>query len=179
MANANFIYSDYAGLLDEFQYIFVQAWRSKWELVASFSPFVVVLGSFVAFVYWNGSVVLGNTFIFRCIFPATLSNSIFLYFFGLTTPSFHLSYQGVHRILSHLYVSGAKDAHAVSPHFAQILYVAMVSALFSAPFHFTFGHASALLRLFWKYRPLSFLLGFVAFAAGVLSVHFFRCGEKT
>ncbi|CAO2822350.1 unnamed protein product [Amaranthus hypochondriacus] len=118
--------SHFSGLLDEFQYIFVQAWRSKWELVASFSPFVVVLGSFVAFVYWNGSVVLG-----------------------------------------------AKDAHAVSPHFAQILYVAMVSALFSAPFHFTFGHASALLRLFWKYRPLSFLLGFVAFAAGVLSVHFF------
>uniref|UniRef100_A0A803MJ51 Dol-P-Glc:Glc(2)Man(9)GlcNAc(2)-PP-Dol alpha-1,2-glucosyltransferase n=1 Tax=Chenopodium quinoa TaxID=63459 RepID=A0A803MJ51_CHEQI len=117
---------DCGGLLDEIQYILVQAWHSKWELVVSFSPFLFVLVAFVAFVYWNGSVVLG-----------------------------------------------AKEAHAVSPHFSQILYFAMVSALFSAPFHFTLGHASVLLRSFWKLRPLSFFLGFVIFAAGLLSVHFF------
>ncbi|XP_021744670.1 dol-P-Glc:Glc(2)Man(9)GlcNAc(2)-PP-Dol alpha-1,2-glucosyltransferase-like isoform X2 [Chenopodium quinoa] len=121
-----FLQSHLSGLLDEIQYILVQAWHSKWELVVSFSPFLFVLVAFVAFVYWNGSVVLG-----------------------------------------------AKEAHAVSPHFSQILYFAMVSALFSAPFHFTLGHASVLLRSFWKLRPLSFFLGFVIFAAGLLSVHFF------
>uniref|UniRef100_A0A803LT21 Dol-P-Glc:Glc(2)Man(9)GlcNAc(2)-PP-Dol alpha-1,2-glucosyltransferase n=1 Tax=Chenopodium quinoa TaxID=63459 RepID=A0A803LT21_CHEQI len=92
--------SHLSGLLDEIQYILVQAWHSKWELVVSFSPFVLVLVAFVAFVYWNGSVVLG-----------------------------------------------AKEAHAVS-------------------------------LIFLKYCilqwPLSFVLGFVIFAAGLLSVHFFR-----
>ncbi|XP_021835936.2 dol-P-Glc:Glc(2)Man(9)GlcNAc(2)-PP-Dol alpha-1,2-glucosyltransferase isoform X2 [Spinacia oleracea] len=118
--------SHLSGLFDEFQYIIIQAWHLKWELMVSFTPFILVLGAFVSFVYWNGSVVLG-----------------------------------------------AKEAHAVSPHFAQTMYFAMVSALFSAPFHFTLGHATALLRSFFKIRPLSFFLGFVILTAGVLSVHFF------
>ncbi|XP_010673048.2 dol-P-Glc:Glc(2)Man(9)GlcNAc(2)-PP-Dol alpha-1,2-glucosyltransferase isoform X2 [Beta vulgaris subsp. vulgaris] len=118
--------SHLSGMFDEIQYLIVQAWHLKWELVVSFSPFVVVLGAFIAFVYWNGSVVLG-----------------------------------------------AKESHAVSPHFAQIMYFAMVSAFFSAPFHFPSSHAVALLRSFWKIRPLSFSLVFAIFAAGLLSVHFF------
>ncbi|KAJ8443218.1 hypothetical protein Cgig2_017211 [Carnegiea gigantea] len=117
-----------SGLIDEIQLILIQVWHLKWELLACFSPFLVVLGAFVAFVYWNGSIVLG-----------------------------------------------AKEAHAVSPHFAQILYFAVVSAMFTAPFHFTLGRAVSLLRSFWKNRPISFAFVFGAFAAGLLSVHFFRC----
>lgn len=118
--------SHLSGLHDEIQYIVVQAWHLKWELVVSCSPFVLVLGAFVAFVYWNGSIVLG-----------------------------------------------AKEDHAVSPHFAQILYFAMVSTLFSAPFHFTLGHATVLMRSIWKIKPLIFVMGVAVFAAALLSVHFF------
>ena len=31
----------------------------KWELLVSFSPFLVVFVAFLAFIRWNGSVVLG------------------------------------------------------------------------------------------------------------------------
>lgn len=115
-----------SGLIDEIQLILIQVWHLKWDLLACFSPFLVVLGAFVAFVYWNGSIVLG-----------------------------------------------AKEAHAVSPHFAQIWYFAVVSAMFTAPFHFTLGRAVSLLRSFWKNRLISFAFVFGAFAAGLLSVHFF------
>ncbi|KAK9671190.1 hypothetical protein RND81_12G012200 [Saponaria officinalis] len=114
------------GLIDEIYDMLFRAWHLKMELVVSFSPFVLVLGLFVAFVYYNGSIVLG-----------------------------------------------AKEAHTVSPHFAQIMYFALVSALFSAPFHFTFSRVFGLLRTLWKSRPLSFAFVFVAFAVGLLSVHFF------
>lgn len=32
----------------------------KWKLLVSFSPFLMVLVAFLAFVRWNGSVVLGT-----------------------------------------------------------------------------------------------------------------------
>ncbi|KAL9232636.1 hypothetical protein vseg_007722 [Gypsophila vaccaria] len=115
-----------SGLIDEIYSLVVRAWQLKRELVISFSPFVLVLGLFVAFVYYNGSIVLG-----------------------------------------------AKEAHTVSPHFAQIMYFALVSALFSAPFHFTFNRVYDLLRTLWKSRPLSLAFVFAAFAVGLLSVHFF------
>lgn len=118
--------SHLSGLVDEIQFILLQSWHLKWEILVSFSPFFFVLGAFVSFVYWNGSVVLG-----------------------------------------------AKEAHAVSPHFTQMMYFALVSALFSAPFHFTLGRAVSLLRSFWKSRPLSYALLFGAFAAGLLAVHLF------
>uniref|UniRef100_A0A7C9ECE6 Dol-P-Glc:Glc(2)Man(9)GlcNAc(2)-PP-Dol alpha-1,2-glucosyltransferase n=1 Tax=Opuntia streptacantha TaxID=393608 RepID=A0A7C9ECE6_OPUST len=124
--------SQLSGLIDEIQLILVQGWHLKWELLVSFSPFLVVLAAFVAFVCWNGSIVLG-----------------------------------------------AKEAHAVSPHFAQILYFAIVSAMFSAPFHFTLDRAISLLQSFWKHRPSSFALLFGASAASLLSVHFFRSANKT
>ena len=31
----------------------------KWELLVSFSPFLMVFVAFLAFIRWNGSVVLG------------------------------------------------------------------------------------------------------------------------
>ncbi|TYJ19086.1 hypothetical protein E1A91_A09G167600v1 [Gossypium mustelinum] len=114
------------GLLHEIQAIVLSSWRIKWELLVSFSPFFFVLLAFVAFLLWNGSVVLG-----------------------------------------------AKEAHAVSPHFAQIMYFSIVSALFAAPLHFTIGHALDLFQSFWKNRLLGFLLLFLASIASLLSVHFF------
>ncbi|KAL7248330.1 hypothetical protein ACSBR2_003113 [Camellia fascicularis] len=114
-----------SGFFDEIQDIFLMAWHHKWKLLVSFSPFFIVLVSFVAFVRWNGSVVLG-----------------------------------------------AKDAHAVSSHFAQIMYFSLVSALFMAPFHTTFRHTAILFQSFRKNRLLSFFRWFVALIVGFLSVHY-------
>ncbi|CAK8579678.1 unnamed protein product [Lathyrus sativus] len=70
-------------------------------------------------------------------------------------------------------VLGAKEAHAVSPHFAQILYFGLVSILAQAPMHFTFTHAVDMFQSFWRSRPLSYIQMFLALIAGILSVHFF------
>ncbi|XP_021289075.1 dol-P-Glc:Glc(2)Man(9)GlcNAc(2)-PP-Dol alpha-1,2-glucosyltransferase [Herrania umbratica] len=118
--------SQTSGLLYEIQAIVCTAWRIKWELLVSFSPFFFVLLAFVAFLICNGSVVLG-----------------------------------------------AKEAHTVSPHFAQIMYFSAVSALFAAPLHFTIGRALDLFWSFWKNTLLGFFLGFLALIASLLSVHFF------
>ncbi|KAK1320544.1 hypothetical protein QJS10_CPA03g01613 [Acorus calamus] len=47
------------GLLNEFQVILVLLWSSKWKILTSFFPFIVVLAMFISFVIWNGSLVLG------------------------------------------------------------------------------------------------------------------------
>ncbi|KAF8395116.1 hypothetical protein HHK36_019057 [Tetracentron sinense] len=114
------------GLLDEFQAIILRLWHLKWEVLVSFSPFLLVLGAFVAFVLWNGSVVLG-----------------------------------------------AKEAHAVSPHFAQIMYFGLLSALAMAPLHFTLDQTATLRQLFLKNKPLCFFQGLIVLTTGFLSVHFF------
>ena len=51
----------FAGFLDEIKAICLTSWHMKSKLLFSFSPFFVVLVVFVAFVDWNGSVVLGTT----------------------------------------------------------------------------------------------------------------------
>ncbi|XP_073134520.1 dol-P-Glc:Glc(2)Man(9)GlcNAc(2)-PP-Dol alpha-1,2-glucosyltransferase-like isoform X2 [Henckelia pumila] len=71
------------GLFDEIRDIIIISWNFLGELLVTFSPFFVIFMAFVAFVCWNGSIVLG-----------------------------------------------AKDSHVVSPHFSQLLYYSMVSALF-------------------------------------------------
>lgn len=71
-------------------------------------------------------------------------------------------------------VAGAKEAHAVCPHFAQIMYFGLVSAAAMAPVHFSFGQTSVLCQFFWKNKLLSFLLGFLALTVGLIAVHFFR-----
>lgn len=48
-----------AGLFKEIQIICLRSWLLKWELFTSFSPYLIILATFVAFVYWNGSIVLG------------------------------------------------------------------------------------------------------------------------
>lgn len=115
-----------SGFLDEIRDIVPVAWHLKWELLALLTPFSIVLVAFVAFVYWNGSVVLG-----------------------------------------------AKEAHTVSSHFAQLMYFSIVSALFMAPLHFNLAHVSALLRSCWKNKSLSFFQLFVAVTASLFSVHYF------
>ncbi|MED6131927.1 hypothetical protein PIB30_014639 [Stylosanthes scabra] len=71
-------------------------------------------------------------------------------------------------------VLGAKEAHTVTPHFAQFPYFGLVSILALAPMYFSLAHALDLLHLLRKYGPLCcFCLVFVALIAGFLSVHFF------
>ncbi|KAJ9542537.1 hypothetical protein OSB04_029043 [Centaurea solstitialis] len=70
-------------------------------------------------------------------------------------------------------VLGAKEAHTVSPHFAQLLYYGLVSACFMAPVHFSTSQAAMLAGSFRKNRPLSFLLWFLATVVSFLSVHYF------
>ncbi|RDX94226.1 Dol-P-Glc:Glc(2)Man(9)GlcNAc(2)-PP-Dol alpha-1,2-glucosyltransferase [Mucuna pruriens] len=115
-----------SGFADEIWAIISTSWYMKWELLISFSPFLMVLVAFILFVYWNGSVVLG-----------------------------------------------AKEAHAVTPHLAQMLYFSLVSVLAQAPMHFTITQAVDLYRMFHKRRPLLFFQVFLALVVGILSVHFF------
>ncbi|XP_057741737.1 dol-P-Glc:Glc(2)Man(9)GlcNAc(2)-PP-Dol alpha-1,2-glucosyltransferase isoform X1 [Arachis stenosperma] len=71
-------------------------------------------------------------------------------------------------------VLGAKEAHTVTPHFAQILYFGLVSILALAPMYFSIAHSLDLLHLLRRIGPLCcFFQGFVALIAGFLSVHFF------
>lgn len=72
--------------------------------------------------------------------------------------------------------AGAKEAHGVSPHFAQIMYFSLFSALLMAPLYFNFGQAVDLFHTIWRNRPLSFFQLLVAFIGSFISVHFFRSG---
>ncbi|XP_076957610.1 dol-P-Glc:Glc(2)Man(9)GlcNAc(2)-PP-Dol alpha-1,2-glucosyltransferase-like [Bidens hawaiensis] len=48
-----------SGLFSEIQNILLVSWNLKWKLLVTFSPFLLLLLAFVAFVKWNGSIVLG------------------------------------------------------------------------------------------------------------------------
>ncbi|EPS62705.1 hypothetical protein M569_12083, partial [Genlisea aurea] len=48
-----------AGLVDEVQHTIIILWNHFWDLLVAFSPFFVVFTGFIAFVWWNGSIVLG------------------------------------------------------------------------------------------------------------------------
>ncbi|VVB12944.1 unnamed protein product [Arabis nemorensis] len=70
-------------------------------------------------------------------------------------------------------VLGAKEAHVVSPHFAQIMYFSLVSVLFTAPLHLSVDQLRNQFQKLHRYWPLSFLPTLVALLAGLASVHFF------
>ncbi|CAE6085553.1 unnamed protein product [Arabidopsis arenosa] len=70
-------------------------------------------------------------------------------------------------------VLGAKEAHVVSLHFAQIMYFSLVSALFTAPLHFSVNQLRNQFQKLHRNWPLSLLLSLVALVAGFVSVHFF------
>ncbi|XP_078436171.1 DIE2/ALG10 family isoform X2 [Wolffia australiana] len=48
-----------ADLWHELYATIIMVWHFRWSLLVSFFPFILVLVGFVAFVLWNGSVVLG------------------------------------------------------------------------------------------------------------------------
>ncbi|XP_048320353.2 dol-P-Glc:Glc(2)Man(9)GlcNAc(2)-PP-Dol alpha-1,2-glucosyltransferase isoform X2 [Ziziphus jujuba] len=70
-------------------------------------------------------------------------------------------------------ISGAKEAHGVSLHFAQIMYFGLFSALLMAPLYFSVSQALDLFHSIWRNKPLSFFQAFMAFIASFISVHFF------
>ncbi|XP_010534313.1 PREDICTED: dol-P-Glc:Glc(2)Man(9)GlcNAc(2)-PP-Dol alpha-1,2-glucosyltransferase isoform X2 [Tarenaya hassleriana] len=70
-------------------------------------------------------------------------------------------------------VLGAKEAHVVSLHFAQMMYFSLVSALFTAPLHFSLDQVRNLLREIQRNGIVSLAFSIVALAAGFISVHFF------
>ncbi|KAF3439483.1 hypothetical protein FNV43_RR17761 [Rhamnella rubrinervis] len=115
-----------SGLIHEIETVFLTFLHMKRKLFVSFTPFIILLAAFVAFVHWNGSIVLG-----------------------------------------------AKEAHGVSPHLAQIMYFSLFSVLLMAPLYFSFGHVVDLIHTIWRNKPLSFFQLLVAFIASFISVHFF------
>ncbi|KQJ83430.1 dol-P-Glc:Glc(2)Man(9)GlcNAc(2)-PP-Dol alpha-1,2-glucosyltransferase isoform X1 [Brachypodium distachyon] len=101
-------------------------WNSKCKVLITFTPFVIVLVVFVAFIIWNGGIVLG-----------------------------------------------AKEAHVVSPHFAQLLYFGLVSSAALLPWHFTPRRVSDLFRLCRKNKTFSLLAMLMALGLSFVAVHFF------
>ncbi|KAL6277898.1 hypothetical protein ACE6H2_021499 [Prunus campanulata] len=69
-------------------------------------------------------------------------------------------------------VLGAKEAHAVSPHFAQIMYFGLFSALM-APMHCSLSQAVDLFRSVWRNKFLTLFQLSLALGSGFISVHFF------
>ncbi|XP_073126032.1 dol-P-Glc:Glc(2)Man(9)GlcNAc(2)-PP-Dol alpha-1,2-glucosyltransferase isoform X2 [Henckelia pumila] len=115
-----------SGLYDEIRDIIIISWNFLGELLVTFSPFFVIFMAFVAFVCWNGSIVLG-----------------------------------------------AKDSHAVSPHFSQLLYYSLVSALFTVPASFSLQQAAVLFGQLSRNKLFSCFQFIVALTICSLSVKFF------
>ncbi|XP_042444050.1 dol-P-Glc:Glc(2)Man(9)GlcNAc(2)-PP-Dol alpha-1,2-glucosyltransferase-like isoform X2 [Zingiber officinale] len=112
------------GFLDEILDVTFKLWSLKWELSIAFFPFALVLLAFVAFVIWNGSIVLG-----------------------------------------------AKDAHAVSLHFAQMLYFGLCSVAALVPVHLE--QAATLFQSFRMHKIIRSSQLMVALLFGFFAVHFF------
>ncbi|PKA61908.1 alpha-1,2-glucosyltransferase [Apostasia shenzhenica] len=70
-------------------------------------------------------------------------------------------------------VLGAKEAHVVSPHFAQMLYFGLAAALALAPAHFNISQVSNFCRQFWSRKLSSAFQISVSLILGFISVHFF------
>ncbi|KAL6138722.1 hypothetical protein ACLB2K_064001 [Fragaria x ananassa] len=115
-----------SGIIHETKVIFQKLWHMKLEFVVSFIPFIMVFAAFVAFVRWNGSIVLG-----------------------------------------------AKEAHAVSPHFAQIMYFGLFSVLAMAPTYCSFSQTAEVFQSIWKNKSVGFFRISLALVAGFISIHFF------
>ncbi|XP_050381341.1 dol-P-Glc:Glc(2)Man(9)GlcNAc(2)-PP-Dol alpha-1,2-glucosyltransferase [Argentina anserina] len=115
-----------SGIMYEIKAIVQKLWHMKLEFLVSFSPFIMVFAAFVAFIRWNGSIVLG-----------------------------------------------AKEAHTVSPHFAQIMYFGMFSVFAMAPTYCSFSHTAELFRSIWKNKTLGFFQISLALVTGFVSIHFF------
>jgi hypothetical protein len=69
-------------------------------------------------------------------------------------------------------LAGAKDAHKVSPHFAQIWYFGLVSAVAMAPVNFSPGHVLHFTRQFQ--RPKAWFFTFVGCITAYFCIRYFR-----
>uniref|UniRef100_A0ACD5V4T7 Uncharacterized protein n=1 Tax=Avena sativa TaxID=4498 RepID=A0ACD5V4T7_AVESA len=116
----------YTSFIEEICDISFKLWNSKCKVIITFTPFAIVLVVFVAFIIWNGGIVLG-----------------------------------------------AKEAHVVSPHFAQFLYFGLVSAAALLPLHFTPRRVSDLFHMCAKNKTSSFSAMLVALGLSFVAVHFF------
>ncbi|XP_068646077.1 dol-P-Glc:Glc(2)Man(9)GlcNAc(2)-PP-Dol alpha-1,2-glucosyltransferase isoform X2 [Aristolochia californica] len=115
-----------SGMLKEIQEIFFALWCLKWNFFVLFTPYLLIFSTFVSFVIWNGSIVLG-----------------------------------------------AKEAHTVSPHFAQIFYFGLASTAAMGPIHFNLHQAAALFKSLRMSKLVGFFVVCMALTAGLISVHFF------
>ena len=95
--------------------------------------------TFGAFVLWNGSVVLGKSAILCSLMGICLSCVLFL---SLPPPPplllfvfifYNLVVMKCLPLILSLDISGAKEAHTVSPHFARIMYFRLIASLAMAP----------------------------------------------
>ncbi|KAJ3676673.1 hypothetical protein LUZ60_004085 [Juncus effusus] len=118
---------DYSlGLIHEIIYICQKIWQFKWRVIIAFMPFILVLFAFVAFIFWNGGIVLG-----------------------------------------------AKEAHVVSPHFAQIFYFGLISALAAFPLHFDPRKISELFHLFMQNKIRNIFLIISSLCLSTTAIHYF------
>jgi alpha-1,2-glucosyltransferase len=46
--------------MEEVWDISLKLWNSKYEVLIAFTPFAIVMVSFIAFIIWNGGIVLGK-----------------------------------------------------------------------------------------------------------------------
>ncbi|KAJ1271775.1 hypothetical protein BS78_06G151800 [Paspalum vaginatum] len=116
----------YNSLAEEVWDISLKLWNSKRKIFIAFAPFAVVMVAFVAFIIWNGGIVLG-----------------------------------------------AKEAHVVSPHFAQFLYFGLVSAAALLPWHFTPSRVLDLFHLSGKSKTCSSLAVLMGLGLSFVAVHLF------
>ncbi|KAG0450777.1 hypothetical protein HPP92_026578 [Vanilla planifolia] len=70
-------------------------------------------------------------------------------------------------------VLGAKEAHLVSPHFAQLMYFGLAAAAALAPAHFTLGQGSTLYQSLRRNKISNTVKLLVSLVMGLISVHFF------
>ncbi|XP_062184698.1 dol-P-Glc:Glc(2)Man(9)GlcNAc(2)-PP-Dol alpha-1,2-glucosyltransferase isoform X2 [Phragmites australis] len=116
----------YNSFAEEVWDISLKLWNSKCKVLVTFTPFAVVMVAFIAFIIWNGGIVLG-----------------------------------------------AKEAHLVSPHFAQFLYFGLVSAAALLPWHFTPSLVLDLFRWSGKNKTCSSLAVLTTLGLSFIAVHFF------
>ncbi|KAK8953589.1 hypothetical protein KSP40_PGU009651 [Platanthera guangdongensis] len=70
-------------------------------------------------------------------------------------------------------VLGAKEAHVVSPHFAQLMYFGLAAAAALAPVHFSFGQASILWQLIRRNKAGNSVKILASLVICLIFVHFF------
>lgn len=53
-------YIPFSDFSHEVREIISRLWQFKWEIIALFWPYLIIMAAFITFVFWNGSIVLGT-----------------------------------------------------------------------------------------------------------------------